>query len=173
MATIFEFDVVNTQVIAGQFSSTEQITVDWGDGGASSNYNGNDQSYSKDYGSAGNRTVTITASSEAVMTKFTMVTTGAVVSFALADLPSGLTYFYCTGSNTVSGSLSDLPSGVTYFRCYGSNTISGYTTRTWAASMNYINFVPTGSGGLTSAEIDQLLADLANTCLLYTTDAAE
>ena len=40
MATIFEFDVVNTQVIAGQFSSTEQITVDWGDGGASSNYNG-------------------------------------------------------------------------------------------------------------------------------------
>ena len=185
MATIFEFDVVNTQVIAGQFSSTEQITVDWGDGGASSNYNGNDQSYSKDYGSAGNRTVTITASSEAVMTKFTMVTTGAVVSFALADLPSGVTYFRCTGSNTVSGSLSDLPSGLTYFNCQGSNTvsgslsdlpsgvtyfyctgsntISGYTTRTWAASMNYINFVPTGSGGLTSAEIDQLLADLADT----------
>jgi len=29
--------------------------------------------------------------------------------------------------------------------------------------MNRIYFVPTGSGGLTSAEIDQLLADLANT----------
>ena len=163
MATIFEFDVVNTQVIAGQFSSTEQITVDWGDGGASSNYNGNNQSYSKDYGSAGNRTVTITASSEAVMTRFTMTTTGANVSFARADLPSGLTYFVCTGSNTVSGSLSDLPSGVKYFNCSGSNTISGYTTRTWAASMNRIYFIPTGTGGLTSAEIDQLLADLADT----------
>ena len=85
------------------------------------------------------------------------------VSGSLSDLPSGVTYFYCAGYNTVSGSLSDLPSGLTYFVCTGYNTVSGYTTRTWAASMNRIYFVPTGTGGLTSAEIDQLLADLADT----------
>ena len=39
-------------------------------------------------------------------------------------LPSVMTYFYCTGSNTLSGVLS-LPSVMTYFRCFGSNTLSG------------------------------------------------
>jgi len=119
-----EFDVVNTQIIAGQFSTTEQITVNWGDG-SSDNYNGTDQAYSKDYGSAGNRTVTITGTDESVLTKFTMTQAGANVQFALSDLPAGVTIFSCGGSNTVSGSLSDLPAGVTYFYCSGSNTVSG------------------------------------------------
>ena len=128
MATIFTFNVVNTQTIAGVFQTTSgnTITVDWGDGGATSDFSGTtDQAYSKDYGSAGNRTVMITASDESVLTKFTMTQSGANVAFSLSDLPPGLTHFICSGSNTISGSLSDLPSGVTYFSCSGSNTISG------------------------------------------------
>jgi hypothetical protein len=180
MATIFTFDVVNTQTISGVVSTTEQITIDWGDE-SSGNYNGIDQNYSKDYGSAGNRTVTITATDESCLTKFTMTQTGAKVSFTLSDLPSGLTYFICGGSNTVSGTLSDLPSGLTYFTCAGSNTISGslsdlpsglrhfycgglntvsdYSTKLWTSKPATFILSP-ASGGLSTAEVDQLLIDL-------------
>ena len=119
----FLFDVVTTQTVAGLFSTTAPVTVDWGDG-TSDTYNGTDQAYSHDYGDAvGTRTAIMSPAS--ALTKYTMTTAGANVQFALSDLPSGLTYFYCTGSNTISGALSDLPSGITFFRCYGSNTISG------------------------------------------------
>jgi hypothetical protein len=47
------------------------------------------------------------------------------VSGDLADLPTSLTYFLCYGSNTVSGDLADLPTSLTYFICSGSNTVSG------------------------------------------------
>ena len=49
-------------------------------------------------------------------------------SFNLSFIPSALSYFRCTGSNTVSGDLADLPSVLTYFSCYGSNTIFGDIT---------------------------------------------
>jgi len=126
--TIFEFDVVSTQTIAGVFrtsSTSDSITVYWGDGTSNKYAGTTDQAYSKNYGSSGNRTVTIIATSEAVLTKYTMTTSGANVSFALSDLPSGLTNFVCTGSNTVSGDLADLPSGLAEFYCTGNNTVSG------------------------------------------------
>lgn len=56
---LFSFEVNNTQTIGGLFStiSGKTISVDWGDGGTRSTYTGTDQAYSKDYGSAGDRTV--------------------------------------------------------------------------------------------------------------------
>ena len=36
-----------------------------------------------------------------------------------------MTYFYCSGSNTVSGDIANLPSVMTVFNCYGFNTVSG------------------------------------------------
>ena len=156
---IFTFDVVNTQTIAGQFSimTGKTISVDWGDGRARSTYSGIDQAYSKNYGSAGNRTVKIYLSQ--CLTKFTMTTTGANIQFDLANLPSGLTYFYCDGSNTVSGDLANLPSGLTYFRCYGYNTVSDYSGKTWTTKPAIFYFIPTGAGGLSEAEINALLID--------------
>jgi len=120
----FRFNVINTQTIAGEFSTMDgkTIEVDWGDGSRST-YSGIDQAYSKDYGSAGNRTVTICRSG--LLTKFTMMQAGANITFNLANLPAGLTYFYCSGSNTVSGDLANLPAGLTHFYCFGSNTVSG------------------------------------------------
>jgi len=120
----FRFNVINTQTIAGEFSTMDgkTIEVDWGDGSRST-YSGIDQAYSKDYGSAGNRTVTICRSG--LLTKFTMMQAGANITFNLANLPAGLTYFYCLGSNTVSGDLANLPAGLTHFYCFGSNTVSG------------------------------------------------
>ena len=122
---LFEFDVVSTQVIGGKFStlSGETISVDWGDGSALSTYSGTDQVWSKDYGSAVNKTVKIYSAS--ALTKFSMTQSGANITFDLADLPRGLTDFNCQGSNTVTGDLADLPRGLTYFLCYGSNTITG------------------------------------------------
>jgi hypothetical protein len=78
----------------------------------------------------------------------------------LTNLPSGLTYFYCAGSNTITGDLANLPSGLTYFYCVGSNTVSDYTTpHTWSTKPTTFNFQPTGVGGLSTAEIDNLLID--------------
>ena len=223
---IFEFDVVSTQTIAGVFSTTEQITVYWGDG-TNDTYNGENKAYSKNYGSVGNRTVVIAGSSGDVITKFTMTQSGANISFALADAPSGLTSFTCIGSNSISGDLADLPSGLTYFYCAGYNTISGdiadlpvglttfycggsntisgdiadapsgltsftcigsnsisgdltnlpvgliyfycagyntisdYGGTLWrTASMDRIYLIPVGAGGLSQAEVDDLLIDL-------------
>ncbi len=124
-AHFFRFQVVNTQVISGLFSTRAgtSISVDWGDGSARSTYTGTDQVWSKDYGSADNRLVRIYGAQN--LTKFTMNQVGANVQFDLADLPAGLTSFTCTGSNTVTGDLANLPTGLTYFNCQGSNTVTG------------------------------------------------
>jgi hypothetical protein len=120
--SLFYFAVNSTQTISGLFSTTGEITVHWGDG-TSNTYNGTDQAWSKDYGSAVDELVVIEGSD--YITKFTMDQSGADISFDLGHLPINLTYFLCTGENTVSGSLADLPSGLTYFNCQGSNTVSG------------------------------------------------
>jgi len=177
---VFEFDVVSTQVIGGLFStlSGETISVDWGDGSALSTYSGTDQSWSKDYGSAVNKTVKIYGAS--ALTSFRMDQSGANITFDLVDVPRGLTYLYCSGSNTVTGDLSDLPSGLTYFYLVGSttvtgnladlpsgltyfyltgsNTVSDYSGKTWTTAM--IRFVLKGNAALSAAEVDQLLIDL-------------
>jgi len=80
------------------------------------------------------------------------------VSGALSGLPSGVEVFYCEGSNTVSGALSDLPSGLTYFNCGGSNTVSEYTSKAWTTKPATFILTPV-SGGLSTAEVDQLLID--------------
>jgi len=132
----FEFDVNNTQVISGQFStlSGQEIIVDWGDGSRSV-YSGTDQEWSHDYGSAGNYVVRIFGS--VALTKFKMNQSGADISFDVANLPAGLTYVYCTGSNTITGDIANLPAGITSFRCWGSNTITGDIANLPAAIANF------------------------------------
>ena len=177
---LFEFDVVSTQVIGGLFStlSGETISVDWGDGSALSAYSGTSQSWSKDYGSAVNKTVKIYGAS--ALTSFLMNQSGANITFDLADLPrgleyltcsgsstvtgdiadlpSGLVYFSCKGSNTNTGDIADLPSGLTFFLCWGSNTISDYSSKTWTTKPT--TFDLRGNAALSAAEVDQLLIDL-------------
>jgi len=220
----FEFDVNNTRVISGLFSTLpgQEISVDWGDGSRST-YSGVDQAWSHDYGSAGDYVMRIFGS--VALTKFQMTESGADVSFDLADLPSGLTYFSCWGSNTVSGDIANLPSGLTYFDihgdntvsgdianlpsgltyfdcvgdntvsgdianlpsgltffrcrgsntvfgdianlpsgltyfdCYGNNVIAGYSGKTWTTKPAKFHFIPVSPGGLSTAEVDQLLID--------------
>ena len=199
----FEFDVNNTQIISGQFStlSGQEISVDWGDGSARSVYSGTDQAWLHDYGSAGDRTVRIFGS--VALTKFKMNRSGADISFDIANLPAGLTYFYCGGSNTVTGDIANLPSGLTYFDCGGSNAVTGdianlpsglahfgcagnnsitgdvanlpsglthincwyvvvadYSGKTWTVKPAVFICVPVSPGGLSTAEVDQLLIDL-------------
>ena len=121
----FEFDVNNTQIISGQFSTLpgQVISVDWGDGSARSTYSGTDQEWSHDYGSAGDYVVRIFGS--VALTKFRMVKSGADISFDIANLSSGLTFFSCWGSNTATGDIADLPAGLTYFSCGDNNVVTG------------------------------------------------
>ena len=198
----FEFNVNNTQVISGQFStlSGQEISVDWGDGSRST-YSGTDQVWSHDYGSAGNYVVRIFGS--VALTKFKMDQSGANISFDIANLPSGLTYFSCWGNNTVTGDITNLPSGLTFFSCWGNNTVTGditnlpsgitffsckgnntvsgdianlpsgltyfgcwgsniiadYSGKTWTTKPAKFYIVPVSPGGLSTAEVDQLLID--------------
>jgi predicted secreted protein len=154
----FSFQVVNTQVISGLFSirAGKSISVDWGDGSARRTYTGTDQAWSKDYGSAGNRTVRIYGALN--LTKFTMTETGADVQFDLADLPAGMTAFRCTGSNTVTGDLADLPAGMTYFDCLGSNTVTGDLANLPADLTHFRSF---GSNTVTG-DLANLPADLTH-----------
>ena len=183
LPTAFQFNVNNTQIISGLFTTLQgkTVSVDWGDGSGRSTYSGTNQVWFKDYGSAGNRIVKIY--NAMALTKYKMDETGANISLDLANLPSGLTYFDCYGSNTVSGDLANLPSGLIFFWCRGantilgdlanlpsgltdfwctgSNTVSDYTTpHTWSVKPSALILVPTGVGGLSTTEIDNLLIDL-------------
>jgi hypothetical protein len=81
------------------------------------------------------------------------------ISGDVTNLPAGLTKFTCYGSNTISGDVTNLPAGLTQFTCSGSNTISDYTTKVWTTKPATFILIPTGIGGLSAAEIDQLLID--------------
>jgi len=155
----FEFNVNNTQIISGLFStlSGQEISVDWGDGSARSTYSGTNQAWSHDYGSAGNYVVRIFGS--VALTQFRMDRSGADISFDIANLPVGLTYFSCLGNNTVTGDIANLPPGITTFACWGSNTISDYSGKTWTTKPAIFYLVPVSPGGLSTAEVDQLLID--------------
>jgi hypothetical protein len=121
----FIFSVISTQTISGVFRTTagETITVLWGDG-TSNTYTGiTDQAYTKNYGSVGSRTVVILNSKS--ITRFTSTQDSSNIGFNLNVLPKSVTYFRCTGANTVSGNLSSIPTVMTYFYCYGANTITG------------------------------------------------
>jgi len=78
------------------------------------------------------------------------------------NLPAGLIAFNCGGFNTITGDIGYLPTRVTYFKCTGSNTINSYTSRTWTTKPATFRLVPIYPGGLSSAEIDQLLIDFDN-----------
>nr|QNO42438.1 hypothetical protein ADMFNEEM_00004 [Methanosarcinales archaeon ANME-2c ERB4] len=163
----FKFNVINTQIISGQFSTIagQKISVDWGDGSARNTYSGTDQTWSHDYGSAGNRTVGIFGS--VVLTKFNMDAAGANISFNIASLPASLTYFGCYGNNTCNGDIASLPASLTHFYCIGSNTCNG-DIASLPASLTY--FYCTGSNTC-NGDIASLPASLtyfgcigSNTC---------
>jgi len=83
------------------------------------------------------------------------------VSGDIAKLPITLTTFACSGNNTISGDIANLPTSLTYFSCPGMNTISDYTTpHTWTTNMVTFKLVPVAPGGLSTAEVDDLLIDL-------------
>ena len=80
----------------------------------------------------------------------------------LSSLPSVMTSFVCTGSNAITGNLSSLPSVMTYFFCIGLNTITDYTSpRTWATNYNYFLIRQAVGSGLSSTEVDNLLIDMS------------
>ena len=89
MSLIFSFDVVNSQSVEGSFTadSGKSIRIEWGD---STNYTFTGQyNFTKDYGSSGNRTVTLYAYDETDLTKISLQGFGGdeKVSFSLSSVP--------------------------------------------------------------------------------------
>jgi len=157
----------------------KKITINWGDGN-STNVSGpvDNQNYTNAYAGAGTYSVTFRGDYDTVTrldinTVLAEGTTSRIgllsgltyfycdgsntVSGDIQNLPSGLTSFLCTGSNTVSGDIQNLPSDLTYFRCDGSNTISDYTTKAWTTKP--ATFILTGNSALSESEVDQLFID--------------
>ncbi len=102
----------------------DSVQINWGDGSANQTIalTGSDQTASHTYSTAGNHNITFYAANN--LTKFSTAS-NCDWSFDLASIPKGLTYFDCSGTNTITGGLSSLPGGMAYFDCSGSNTITG------------------------------------------------
>ena len=170
---------INASSYTISMKGTGRISVNNGDG-TTTNYTltSSAQNVTHSYGSSALRTVKIynslainywSCSDNAAyafnwsQTKKMMLTyfycTGSNTLSGTLSLPSGMTYFYCAGSNTLSGTLS-LPSGMTTFTCVGFNTLSGYTTQSFSQSMNYFYLITSNGTGFTAAQIDQLCIDL-------------
>ena len=77
----------------------------------------------------------------------------------LSDLPTGLYYSSVIGLNTLHGDLANIPANCNFFFLTGSNTVSDYTHKTWSAVGLSLYLAP-ATGGLSSAEVDQLLIDI-------------
>ena len=162
----------------------KEITIDWGDGNTTTvTGEVTETDYSNAYASAGTYPITIYGDFDALTRleiknvavdgdlKDVSTLTGLTyfrcfgantITGDIADLPTGLVYFNITGSNTIYGDIGNLPVGLTCFQCYGSNTINAYTSRTWTTKPATFKLVPVLPGGLSSAEIDQLLIDFDN-----------
>ena len=136
-------------------ADTVPVLIDWGDGTQSTHAGTTDQAAAHTYAASGTYAVKVYGADESVLTKFS---SGAAGMSGNLVMPSGMTHFYCYGSNTLSGTLS-LPSGMTYFTCAGSNTLSGYTPSTKAANQN--RFYLTGQNTMSAADVDNILIDYA------------
>ena len=81
----------------------------------------------------------------------------------IENLPTALLgYVYIGGNNTVSGDLSLIPIYINTFIVYGNNTITTYSTsRAWVYNFKNLT-IDSPSSGFDTAEVNQLLTDLAN-----------
>ena len=82
-----------------------------------------------------------------------------IISGDLAHLPEGLETFTCWGDNIISGDLAKIPDGVAYFKCGGNNVVANYSGKTWTTKPSTFVLKPVSPGGLSTAEVDQLLID--------------
>ncbi|MDH7555282.1 MAG: hypothetical protein QHH74_16710, partial [Spirochaetota bacterium] len=87
----------------------------------------------------------------------------------IAYLPSTLLTLDLRGANTVYGDLNDLVSTLQSIYLLGDNAIADYNPpsggKTWYSLANSnaeFNFQPGSAGGLSSAEVDELIIDLDN-----------
>jgi len=87
-----------------------------------------------------------------------------VISGTLANIPTNCFQFVLAGLNTISGDVGDMTETTYYFLLTGLNTVSDYTGKPWTKPGYYFYLIPTGVGGLSSAEIDQLLIDMDTDC---------
>jgi hypothetical protein len=109
----------------------------------------------------GNNTISGTISQITTDMSYFLCYGSNTISGDLGDLPIGLIYFYCLGSNTISGDLNDLSSGIIRLDIRGSNTIADYTSgHIFSDLFTTFTFIPTGVGGLSATEIDNLLIDM-------------
>lgn len=72
------------------------------------------------------------------------------------------TAFNLGGNNTVIIDFTKIPNTIYQFQVTGNNRTIDYVTRTWPSTMQFFILSPGVGYGLSSAEVDQVLIDLAN-----------
>lgn len=80
------------------------------------------------------------------------------------NLPAGLLSITLLGLNTVSGDVGNMPTSIYYFHLAGNNSVADYSGKSWLQSGYAYLHYPTAMGGMSSAEVDQLLIDMDTDC---------
>jgi len=166
---------LNLSLPAGRY-----VRIDWGDGNQTTVTGAVWQNYSNAYAGAGTFPIKLYGDFR-FLTRFQVLSVAVdgtlkriaalsgpltfiaggdnTISGDIAYLPSNLVYLGILGQTTLFGDIAHLPSGLAYLNCCGLNTISDYSGKTWTTKPVTFTLIPTGAGGLSTAEIDQLLID--------------
>jgi hypothetical protein len=89
---------------------------------------------------------------------------------AMGDFPSGLTSLAFNAAVGVTGDIAAIGNACKYVSFNRNSAKATYSTSAWPSTMDRVFYWPTAGNGLTSAEVDQILIDLAAYCTAWTGD---
>jgi hypothetical protein len=87
---------------------------------------------------------------------------------AMGDFPAGLTYLGFNAAVGVTGDIAAVGDACKYISIPRNAAKATYSTTVWPTTMDRVYYTPTSGNGLTSAEVDQWLIDLAAYCTTWT-----
>lgn len=87
-----------------------------------------------------------------------------VITGSLSSLPTTLNLFNVAGKNTIYGDVGDVASTLNSFTLAGLNVVSDYSGKSWHPTSIIFSLTTVSPGGLSTAEVDQLLIDIDNDC---------
>jgi hypothetical protein len=87
---------------------------------------------------------------------------------AMGDFPAGLTYLGFNAAVGVTGDMAAIGDVCKYVAFNRNAAKATYSTTVWPSTMDRVYYTPTSGNGLTSAEVDQFLIDLAAYCTTWT-----
>jgi hypothetical protein len=86
----------------------------------------------------------------------------------MSGFPASLTFLAFNANTGITGSIATIGDACSYFSFIRNAARATYSTSAWPTTMNRVYYNTTTGNGLTSAEVDQWLIDLAAYCTTWT-----